>query len=103
MLTDGERMVVFSVLRAASAERNCDFLERTEDAGVEVESGLTLDADADADADGKWEAELEGDAWRECTGLGEEGPCSRFPIGCLREETRNVSFSTSRISLGQSL
>lgn len=94
-------MVVFSVFRAASAERNCDFLERTEDSGVEVESDFMLEADADAD--GKWEAELEGDARRECTGLGEEGPCARFPVDCLREDTMNESFWTSSISLGQSL
>lgn len=97
-------MVVFSVLRAASAERNCDFLERTDD--EDVESGFMLDADADGNADdeeGKWEAELEGDALMECTRLGEDGACARFPVDCLREETMNVSSSTSRNLLGQSL
>jgi hypothetical protein len=103
-------MVVSSVLRAARAERNCDFLERTEDAGVGVESGFVLDAEAETEADGnaaddegKWEAELEGDARRECTGLGEEGFCARFPVDCLREETKNVSSSISTNSLGHSL
>lgn len=55
ILTDGERTVVLSVLRAARAERNCDFLDSTDEAGVEVERDFMLDADADANAedDGK--------------------------------------------------
>lgn len=104
MFTEGERMVVFSVLRAARAERNWDFLERIEegDAG----RGFMLDADAEGkadDDDGKCETELDGDARRECTVLGDDGACARFPDGCLREETIKVSSSTSRNSLGHSL
>lgn len=103
MFTEGERMVVFSVLRAARAERNWDFLERIDD--EDVERGFMLDADDDGNADdeGKREAELDGDALMECTGLGEDGACSRSPVDCLREETTKVSSSISRNSLGQSL
>lgn len=105
MFTEGERMVVRSVLRAARAERNWDFLERIDDG--DVERGFMLDDDADAegkaDDDGMWEAELDGDARRECTVLGEDGACAPFPDGCLREETMKVNSSISRTSLGHSL
>lgn len=105
MFTEGERIVIFPALRVARAERNWDFLERSEEG--DVERGFMLDADADAegkaDGDGKCEARLDGDARRECTVLGDDGACARFPDGCLREETIKVSSSTSRISLGHSL
>lgn len=104
ILTDGERMVVFSMLRAASAERNCDFFDRTDD--EDVESGFKSDADADgnaADDEGKWEAKLEGNALKERRELGTDEACARFPVDCLREETMSVSSSTSTNSLGQSL
>lgn len=100
MLTDGERVVVVSVFRAARVERNFDLLEGTEDDEVEVESGFMLDTEND----GRVEAELEGDdAPTECDGSGDDGPCARLPVDCLMEDTTKATSSISNIPPGQSL
>jgi hypothetical protein len=92
MLTEGERMSVLSVLRAARRERKRDLFEGRDDAdGDEIE------------------AELEGEARvieeeEEGVMVGEGATAwARLLTGSARDETSTVNSSISMVSAGQSL
>lgn len=94
---DGDLMVVFSALRAASTDRNFDLFDKTGDDGDAKDDGdAIIDAELLLEGDGRIEDDERGV-------LDEASSNVRSPIESVEEENMSVRWSISTISSGQSL